>query len=60
MACLRFMAEYFREPDAHLGLLLRLGMSMGQWLCACPWWLGGAMACGFARQIAVKPNFTVY
>ena len=29
---LRFMAEYFREPDAHLGLLA-LGMSMGQWLC---------------------------
>ena len=26
------MAEYFREPDAHLGLLA-LGMSMGQWLC---------------------------
>ena len=30
--CLRFIAEFFREPDAHLGLL-RLGMSMGQWLC---------------------------
>jgi phosphatidylglycerol:prolipoprotein diacylglycerol transferase len=29
---MRFMAEYFREPDAHLGLLA-LGMSMGQWLC---------------------------
>jgi phosphatidylglycerol:prolipoprotein diacylglycerol transferase len=29
---LRFMAEYFREPDAHLGLLA-LGMTMGQWLC---------------------------
>ena len=29
---LRFMAEYFREADAHLGLLA-LGMSMGQWLC---------------------------
>jgi len=28
----RFMAEYFREPDAHLGLLA-LNMSMGQWLC---------------------------
>jgi phosphatidylglycerol:prolipoprotein diacylglycerol transferase len=28
----RFVAEYFREPDAHLGLLA-LGMSMGQWLC---------------------------
>ena len=28
----RFVAEFFREPDAHLGLL-SLGMSMGQWLC---------------------------
>jgi phosphatidylglycerol:prolipoprotein diacylglycerol transferase len=28
----RFVAEYFREPDAHLGLL-SLSMSMGQWLC---------------------------
>jgi phosphatidylglycerol:prolipoprotein diacylglycerol transferase len=30
--CFRFVAEFFREPDAHLGLL-SLGMSMGQWLC---------------------------
>jgi phosphatidylglycerol:prolipoprotein diacylglycerol transferase len=30
--CLRFVAEYFREPDSFLGLLA-LGMSMGQWLC---------------------------
>ncbi len=29
---LRFTAEYFREPDAHLGLL-SAGLSMGQWLC---------------------------
>lgn len=29
---LRFVAEYFREPDSFLGLL-SLGMSMGQWLC---------------------------
>jgi phosphatidylglycerol:prolipoprotein diacylglycerol transferase len=28
---LRFVAEYFREPDSFLGLLA-LGMSMGQWL----------------------------
>ncbi len=35
----RFMAEYFREPDAHLGIL-SLGMSMGQWLCV-PMILGG-------------------
>lgn len=29
---LRFVAEFFREPDDFLGLLA-LGMSMGQWLC---------------------------
>jgi phosphatidylglycerol---prolipoprotein diacylglyceryl transferase len=37
---LRFIAEFFREPDAHLGIL-SLGMSMGQWLCL-PMILGGA------------------
>ena len=36
----RFVAEFFREPDAHLGIL-SLGMSMGQWLCV-PMVLGGA------------------
>lgn len=36
----RFFAEYFREPDAHLGLLW-LGWSMGQWLCV-PMVAGGA------------------
>ena len=35
----RFIAEFFREPDAHLGIL-QLGMSMGQWLCL-PMILGG-------------------
>jgi len=35
----RFIAEFFREPDAYLGLL-SLGMSMGQWLCV-PMILGG-------------------
>ncbi len=29
---LRFVAEWFREPDDFLGLLA-LGLSMGQWLC---------------------------
>ncbi len=28
----RFIAEYFREPDSHLGLLT-MGLTMGQWLC---------------------------
>ncbi|MFY8104763.1 MAG: prolipoprotein diacylglyceryl transferase [Ramlibacter sp.] len=36
---MRFIAEYFREPDAHLGLLA-LGLTMGQWLCV-PMVLGG-------------------
>jgi phosphatidylglycerol:prolipoprotein diacylglycerol transferase len=36
----RFVAEYFREPDAFLGLLA-LNMSMGQWLCV-PMVLAGA------------------
>ncbi len=29
---LRFVAEFFRQPDSFLGILA-LGMSMGQWLC---------------------------
>jgi phosphatidylglycerol:prolipoprotein diacylglycerol transferase len=47
---LRFVAEYFREPDSFLGLLA-LGMSMGQWLCvpmivlgAGLWWWFGRVA----------------
>jgi phosphatidylglycerol:prolipoprotein diacylglycerol transferase len=51
---LRFIAEFFREPDAHLGLL-SLGMSMGQWLCV-PMVLGGALLWRWsARQGAVAP-----
>jgi phosphatidylglycerol---prolipoprotein diacylglyceryl transferase len=44
---LRFIAEFFRQPDSFLGLL-SLGMTMGQWLCvpmvaAGVWlWLRGA------------------
>jgi phosphatidylglycerol:prolipoprotein diacylglycerol transferase len=49
----RFIAEFFREPDAHLGLLA-LGMSMGQWLCVPMivagillwWWSGRRQAAG--------------
>jgi phosphatidylglycerol:prolipoprotein diacylglycerol transferase len=37
---LRFVAEYFRQPDDFLGILA-LGMSMGQWLCV-PMIMGGA------------------
>ena len=38
---MRFIAEYFREPDAHLGMLA-LNMTMGQWLCV-PMILGGVL-----------------
>jgi phosphatidylglycerol:prolipoprotein diacylglycerol transferase len=37
----RFTAEYFREPDPHLGILA-FKMSMGQWLCI-PMILGGVL-----------------
>jgi phosphatidylglycerol:prolipoprotein diacylglycerol transferase len=37
----RFTAEYFREPDAFLGILA-LHMSMGQWLCV-PMIIGGVL-----------------
>ena len=48
---LRFVAEYFREPDGFLGLLA-LNMSMGQWLCVPMiaggavlwWWMGRSAA----------------
>ncbi|MCY7314333.1 MAG: prolipoprotein diacylglyceryl transferase [Rubrivivax sp.] len=57
---LRFIAEYFREPDSFLGTLA-LGMSMGQWLCLPMmaggswlwWWCGHrAAARGVPRQSA--------
>ena len=54
---LRFVAEYFREPDAFLGLL-SLGMSMGQWLClpmvaggVLLWWWAGRQP---VQQAALK------
>lgn len=43
----RFIGEFFREPDAHLGYL-GLGLSMGQWLSA-PMVLGGIALFGWAR-----------
>ena len=44
----RFIAEYFREPDAYLGLL-SLGLSMGQWLCV-PMMLAGVGLWGWASR----------
>jgi phosphatidylglycerol---prolipoprotein diacylglyceryl transferase len=37
----RFAAEFFREPDAHIGYL-SLGLSMGQWLCVIMFFLSAA------------------
>ncbi len=51
---LRFVAEYFREPDSFLGLLA-LGMSMGQWLCL-PMIVGGAALwwwCGRRQRLTI-------
>lgn len=39
---LRFIAEYFREPDNFLGLLA-LNLSMGQWLCVPMVAIGAAL-----------------
>lgn len=39
---LRFIAEFWREPDAHLGIL-GLGLSMGQWLSVPMMLIGAAM-----------------
>jgi phosphatidylglycerol:prolipoprotein diacylglycerol transferase len=46
---LRFVAEYFREPDSFLGLLA-LGMSMGQWLCVPMILIGAGLWWHFGRQ----------
>ncbi len=48
---LRFVAEYFREPDSFLGLLA-LGMSMGQWLCLPMIVAGAWMWWWFGRRVA--------
>ena len=45
----RFVAEYFREPDAFLGTLA-LGLSMGQWLCVPMVAAGTAMWIWAGRQ----------
>ncbi|SNU01321.1 phosphatidylglycerol:prolipoprotein diacylglycerol transferase [Ruaniaceae bacterium KH17] len=48
---LRFIGEFFREPDAHLGIL-SLGMSMGQWLCV-PMILAGAALMIWAQKAGI-------
>ena len=51
---LRFVAEFFREPDAHLGLL-SLGLSMGQWL-SLPMVLAGAALWFWAGRQPAAPR----
>ena len=48
----RFVAEFWREPDANLGLL-GLGLSMGQWL-SVPMILAGLGLWIFARKRALS------
>jgi phosphatidylglycerol:prolipoprotein diacylglycerol transferase len=52
---LRFVVEYFREPDAFLGLLA-LNLSMGQWLCVPMMLLGGGLWWWFGRSPAHRPG----
>ena len=56
----RFIAEYFREPDAFLGLLA-LNMSMGQWLCVpmvlaglALWFWGGRRPVSPPARVATR------
>lgn len=51
---LRFIAEYFREPDDFLGLL-SLGLSMGQWL-SLPMVLAGAVMWWWAGRREAVPS----
>lgn len=46
--CLRFLAEFAREPDSFLGFLA-LGMTMGQWLCV-PMIAGGLWLFAWSRR----------
>jgi phosphatidylglycerol---prolipoprotein diacylglyceryl transferase len=46
---LRFIAEYFRQPDDFLGILA-LGMSMGQWLCVPMIVIGGGLWWWFGQN----------
>ena len=48
----RFIAEFYREPDSHLGLL-GMGLSMGQWL-SVPMILGGLILWTWARTRGIS------
>ena len=51
----RFVAEYFREPDAFLGTLA-LGLSMGQWLCVPMIMAGMALWAWASRASTALPR----
>ncbi len=51
----RFIVEYFREPDAFLGLLA-FNLSMGQWLCLPMMLLGAGLWWWFGRSPAHQPT----
>ena len=52
----RFLVEFYREPDAHLGVL-SAGMSMGQWLCIPMIVAGlGLIIWGYAREKNGREN----
>ncbi len=50
----RFIVEYFREPDAHLGLQA-LGLSRGQWLCVPLIVLGVVLIVMAYRNASAQP-----
>lgn len=52
---MRFVVEYFREPDSFLGLLA-LNLSMGQWLCVPMMLIGGGLWWWFGRSPAHQPS----
>ena len=53
---LRFIAEFFREPDSHLVWLQQsTGLSMGQWLCVPMIAIGIALWVWFGRRPAAVP-----
>ena len=55
----RFVAEFFREPDAHLGLL-SMGLSMGQWLCVPMVAVGAWIWLAVVLQNGETPNASTH
>lgn len=52
--CIRFIIEYFREPDSFLSTLpVKTGLSMGQWLCV-PMILSGILIYYIATKKSIE------